>query len=95
MMHIAILEVRLDLPGVRSLKEKRSVVKPLLLQVRNRFHVAVAEVEHQDLWQTAGLGFVAVGSDARVLQGVLQKIVDFIEESGTCVLSDFHVEVIS
>ena len=43
-----------------------------------RFNVAVSEVEHQDLWQRAGLGVVTVaGSEAlagRELQSVLDEI---------------------
>ncbi|MBF0370799.1 MAG: DUF503 domain-containing protein [Magnetococcales bacterium] len=94
-MQIGSLQIRLDFPGVHSLKEKRSIVKRLMHQVRNRFEVAAAEVAHQDVWQTAGLGFVSVGNDPAHLQSRMQKIVNFIENSGEGVLVDFHLEIIS
>jgi len=43
--------------------------------------VAVAEVEHHDVWQTAGLAIVAVGNDAGRLQGQLEAIVRWIEHN--------------
>ena len=94
-MHVVVLEVRLNLPGVRSLKEKRGIIKSLLERVRNRFQVAVAEVAHQDRWQMAGLGFAAIGNDVAVLQGRMQKVANFIEADGAGVVVDFRLEFLS
>jgi hypothetical protein len=60
-MVVALLSVEMYLPGCRSLKDKRMVLR----RVKDRmakFNVAVAEVEHQDLWQRAGLGLVTVAT---------------------------------
>lgn len=95
MIHVAVLSVRLDIPGVHSLKEKRSIVKRLLGRVQSRFHVAVAEVAHQDHWQTAGLGFAAIGNDVAVLQSCMQKVADFIQADAEGVVVDFQVEFLA
>ena len=95
MMHVAVLEVHLDMPGVRSLKEKRGIVKSVLERVRNRFQVAVAEVAHQDQWQSAGLGFAAIGNDVAVLQSRLQKVVQFIENGPAGIIVDYQVEFLA
>ena len=89
------MELRLDLPGIRSLKQKRGIVKSLLERIRNRFQVAAAEVVHQDRWGTAGLGFAVVGNDVAVLQSQLQKVVDFIASDGRGVLVDYRVEILT
>lgn len=94
-MRVVVMEVRLDVPGVRSLKEKRGIVKSVLERIRNRFQVAAAEVAHQDHWQTAGLGFAAVGNDAAVLQGRMQKVVQFMETNAAGVVVDFRVEFLA
>jgi uncharacterized protein YlxP (DUF503 family) len=60
-MVIALLSVELFLPGSRSLKDKRMVLRRLKDRLA-KFNVAVAEVEHQDLWQRAGLGIVTVST---------------------------------
>ncbi|MBF0426017.1 MAG: DUF503 domain-containing protein [Magnetococcales bacterium] len=93
-MRVGILEIELHLPGVRSLKEKRGIIKSLTARIRQRFQVAIAEVAHQDAWQSAGLGAAAVGNDAALLQERLRALVRAIEESGLVVLVDFHIEIL-
>src|SRR5207248_11793221 len=52
---VAIGTVELHFPDVLSLKGKRHVLKGLKEKVRARFEVAVAEVDHHDMWQRATL----------------------------------------
>jgi uncharacterized protein YlxP (DUF503 family) len=78
---IAVCQLKLHLEGCASLKEKRGLIKPLIARLHREYDVAVAEVEHQDVWQTAGLAIVAVGNDAGRLQGQLEAIVRWIEHN--------------
>ena len=80
-MIIAACLLKLHLAGCASLKEKRGLLKPLIARLHREFDVAVAEVEHQDIWQTAGLAIVAVGNDHGHLQAELQSIVRWIEHN--------------
>lgn len=79
-MIIAACTIELYLPGVRSLKEKRSILKPMLLQLRRRFEVASAEIEHQDRWQSAAIAVVAVANETRHVYTVLENAVHWIED---------------
>lgn len=79
-MIIAACTIELYLPGVRSLKEKRSILKPVLVQLRRRFDVAAAEIEHQDRWQSAGIAVVAVANDTRHVYTVLENAVHWLED---------------
>ena len=78
MPSIALLSVELFLPGARSLKEKRMVLRRLKDRL-GRFNLAVAEVEHQDLWQRAGLGIVAIGTSQAHVEQQLSAAADEIE----------------
>jgi uncharacterized protein YlxP (DUF503 family) len=80
-MILAVCQLKLHLSGCASLKEKRGRLKPLIARLHREFDVAVAEVEHQDVWQTAGLAIVAVGNDDGRLQAGLQSIVRWIENN--------------
>ena len=80
-MHVATCVIKLDLAGAYSLKEKRRVVKSLLSRLPRQFNVAVAEVDYQDVWQTAVIGLVTVGNDAAYLHGLLEKSVAWIEKT--------------
>lgn len=73
-MVVAVERFDLRVPGVRSLKEKRHVVKGLTAALRQTFEVSVAEVDHQDLWQRATIAVAAVGPDQRQLRRVMQAI---------------------
>jgi uncharacterized protein YlxP (DUF503 family) len=78
-MHVGVARVALHLAENGSLKGKRMVVKSVVQRVRNRFNVAVAEVDTQDAWRVATLGLVCVSDDPRHANEMLSKIVDFIE----------------
>ncbi|HXF57891.1 MAG TPA: DUF503 domain-containing protein [Actinomycetota bacterium] len=64
----------LRIPGCTSLKEKRHVVKTLTASLRQRFNVAVAEVDHHDLWQRATLGVSSVAQDSYHLKRVMHEV---------------------
>src|SRR5919109_1493003 len=72
-MHVGIARIALHLAENGSLKGKRMVVKSITQRVRNRFNVAVAEVDTQDAWQVATLGIVCVSEDRRHSNEMLNK----------------------
>ena len=78
-MIVATCVIKLQLDGVSSLKEKRSILKSVLKRLTNQFNVAVAEVDSQDVWQTAVIALAAVGNDSSYLHGLMEKAVDWIE----------------
>ena len=66
-MHVGASLIELRIRDMRSLKEKRKVVKSIIADIGRAFPVAVAEVDHQDLWQRADLGVAVVsGSPGHV-----------------------------
>jgi uncharacterized protein YlxP (DUF503 family) len=64
-MIVVLLDLDIHLPGVGSLKEKRGLLKSAIAALRRDLNVSVAEVEHQNLWQRAGLG-VAIAATSEV-----------------------------
>jgi uncharacterized protein len=78
-MHVGVARVALRLEGNGSLKGKRMVVKSVAQRVRNRFNVAVAEVDTHDVHQLATLGIVCVSNDPRHADAMLSKVLDFIQ----------------
>jgi uncharacterized protein YlxP (DUF503 family) len=70
--------VDLRLPESHSLKEKRAVVKTIVQGASRRFSVAAAEVDHQDKWQRAELGFAAVAGSESHVREVLEAVERFV-----------------
>lgn len=80
-MIIGALELDLYLPEVRSLKEKRSVLKSLLARLRNTFNVAAAEVDKQDVWQSAVIGVATVTNSTRHADQIMNNTIHWIEDN--------------
>ncbi len=78
---IAAAKLKLYMPWVHSLKEKRMVVKSICAKVRNRYNVSIAEVEEQDTHQTAVLGFAAVVGDRAQADSILDHVINYIEDN--------------
>lgn len=78
-MFVGIVRIELHLPGAQSLKDKRAVVRALKDRVRNRVQAAVAEVDHQDLWQRAALGVAVVSGDSAQIGEMLQSVRNVVD----------------
>ena len=74
-MWIGCIEFDLIIENSASLKEKRAVIKPLIADLRRRFQLSVAEVDHQDLHRRAGIGVGCVSGD----HGHLVEMLDAAE----------------
>ncbi|MCW2501378.1 MAG: hypothetical protein JWN87_3054 [Frankiales bacterium] len=70
-MFTGSLALDLLLGDVHSLKEKRSVVRPVIAELRRRFEVSAAEAGHLDLHRRALVGVAVVAADAQHVRKVL------------------------
>lgn len=73
-MPIGVLTLEIHIPDARSLKDKRQVIRSLKDRLRSHFNVAVAELDHQELWQRALVGVVSLSGEAHHLQESLQAV---------------------
>ena len=94
-MNVGICKVSLRIPENMSLKGKRQVLKSITSRVRNKFNVAVAEVDNNDAWQMAVIGICYISNDKRHSNQVLSKVVNFIEASRFEIeILDYEFEII-
>jgi len=77
-MHVLALRMELRLPAADSLKAKRSTITPILEGARRRYQVAAAEIEDQDTWNRAVLGFTAVSGSAAHTETVIDQVDRFV-----------------
>jgi len=94
MMIIGVLELEVSIDGAFSLKEKRMVVNRIRDRVRQKFNVAIAEVEDQDVWNRATFGIVGVSNDQQHTNRVLSKIVDLIKTIRDCEVEDYTIQFV-
>jgi len=78
-VYVGALTLDVLLGDVRSLKQKRSVVRPLVAEVHRRFPgVAVGETGHLDLHRRAEIGIAVVSSTAANARQVLEACERFV-----------------
>lgn len=95
-MNVGVCKVRLRLPGNRSLKGKRHVLKSITSRVASKFNVSIAEVDDNDSWQMATLGICLVSNDHRYTNEVLSRVADFIIGGRFEVeVLDYNIEILS
>jgi uncharacterized protein YlxP (DUF503 family) len=87
---VGIARIELHIPGSRSLKDKRQVVRGLKDRIREHARAAVAEVEFQDLWQRAALGVAVVAGDAGQARELLQVVRRLVEQTYAAQLTDWQ-----
>ncbi|UYM07625.1 DUF503 domain-containing protein [Solicola gregarius] len=73
-MWIGAIELDLLLGDVHSLKTKRGLVRPLVRELRQRFEVSAAEVDHLDLHRRSAVGASCVAADRGHVVDVLDRV---------------------
>jgi len=71
---VAVLRLDLSIPGSRSLKDRRQVVKSLRDRLIAKFNVSCADVSPSESWARASLGHAAVSNDRGFLESLCQQI---------------------
>lgn len=89
---IGVLSFRLH--DCRSLKAKRRIVKAITSRIRNHFNASVAEVGANDIHQRAQIGFSLAGSDHKVINAKIDKLINFTDDLGLAEMIDSEMEII-
>ncbi len=94
-MFTGSLTADLLLGDVHSLKEKRSLVRPVVAELRRRYAVAAAEVGDTDLHRRAQVGVATVAGDAAQVGEVLDACERMLAERPELTLLSVHRQLIS
>ncbi len=86
--------IDLRIPGVRSLKEKRRVIKSLKERLHGNFNVSVAEVGALDIWQRAEIGLACVSNDRAFIDRMIAGMIEWIRSDPQISIIDFHTEIL-
>ena len=92
-MLIAAMTFRLHAPWVHSLKEKRMIVKSIITQLQNRFHVSAAEIDEQDTHQIIVIGVAAIVPHNAMADSLMDEISAFVEENTEAEILDEQREI--
>ncbi|SDG76759.1 DUF503 domain-containing protein [Klenkia brasiliensis] len=94
-MFTGALTADLLLGDVHSLKEKRSLVRPVVAELRRRYAVAAAEVGDTDLHRRAQVGVATVAGDAAQVGEVLDACERLLAQRPELTLLSTHRQLFS
>ncbi len=91
---IGVQIIALRMEGNQSLKDKRRVMKSLKERLGNRFNLAIAELEPTEFPESGTIGMASIGSDAVLVEQVLARALDLVDESGLATIVESHVDIV-
>ena len=94
-MIIGMMTAHISLPGVTSLKGKRSIIKSLLGRLKSRFNISISEIDHQDNKTRAVIGIAIVSNEGRFIDQQFDSILEFMRNDGRFILGQVEREKFS
>ena len=94
-MILGVLHLEFRLHGNRSLKGKRKVALSLKQKLRNKFNVAVAEVEALDVHDKLVLAVVTLANETKRVESSLAKALALVEAISPAELTRCNTEIFS
>jgi uncharacterized protein YlxP (DUF503 family) len=92
-MFVGSARIEFEIVDGVTLKDKRRVVRSVLERLRNKFHIAAAEVDRLDDRRRAGVALACVGNDRRFVESVLGQAVGFVDADPRLAVIDSDAEV--
>ena len=93
-MKIATITFKLRAPWVHSLKEKRMIVKSLVVKLQNKFHVSAAEIDEQDVHQIIIIGVASIVPHNAMADSLMDEISEFVDANTEAEILDEVREVL-
>ena len=93
-MIVGVCELELIIHEAFSLKSKRKVIKRTIERTKNKFKISIAEVGCQDLWNRSKIGICLAGSDRRIIDSTLDKVINFVENLNSAEIFNARREII-
>ena len=80
--------------NVHTLKEKRMIIQSLTKRARNKFNIAIAEVDEQDTHQLIVIGFACVSNEYNHADEMVEKVIQFIEGNTDAIVDNVEKDII-
>jgi hypothetical protein len=92
-MWVAVLRVDVLVPGARSLKDKRQVLRSMKERLKNRFDVACAEVGDRQSWNRGSLGLSAVSNERAALEELAAAVTRYVQNDPGALVTGIEKDI--
>lgn len=93
-MIIGACSLKLNIFEANSLKDKRHIIKSIIGKLQSRFNISIAEVDLNDSWQSAVIGFACVTNDTQHANQVISNVIKFIDNDSRVEIVDANIEML-
>jgi uncharacterized protein YlxP (DUF503 family) len=90
-MIVSMIQFRIELPPLQSIKDKRRIVSSLKEKLSNKFPLSVAEVDLQDSMRYAQIGAALVTNSRTFGESLMHKVLRFVENNCEGVLQEAEI----
>ena len=94
-MFVGVARIVVQIPGARSLKDRRMVVRSFKDRVRARLKISVAEIGDPARWQIATFGVAVVSSDRGQAEDLVSAAVAIARSLPDALVADVRTETLS
>jgi uncharacterized protein len=91
--YVGVLTVRVEMPWVASLKEKRALVRPVVERLKVRYPLTVARLDGLDAHDWEVIGVATISNDYAWVEETLRMAADYIAREGPYRVTDEHTEI--
>lgn len=89
---IVYAECEFLIPAAHSLKEKRAVLERMKVRTKQRYNIAISEIDHQNVWQRTRLALVTVASNKVAADKEMDRALEHLESNPEWQLLDIYRE---
>jgi uncharacterized protein YlxP (DUF503 family) len=93
-MIVGISTIEIFFPENQSLKDKRQALKKIVEKTRTKFSISIMEVNQNNLWQRAEIGFAVVGVKQDHVDRVIDNVHEYVESLYIGSIIDTKTEII-
>ena len=91
--YVGILTIRLEMPWVSNLKEKRALVRPVVERLKARYPLTVARLDGLDAHDWEIIGVATISNDYGWVEETLRMAADYIAREGPYRVTQEHTEI--
>jgi uncharacterized protein len=93
-MIVGISTIEIFFPENQSLKDKRQLLKRIVEKTRARFSISIMEIDQNNLWQRAKIGFSVIGVKQDHVNKMIDNVHEYIESLYIGSIIDTKTEII-
>lgn len=91
--YVGVLTIRVEMPWVSNLKEKRALVRPVVERLKSRFPLTVARLDGLDAHDWEVIGVATLSNDYQWVEETLRMAADYIAAEGPYRVTSESVEI--